>query len=1087
MLYNRTNEVTEPISDKKRKSNFLSGLFNTRSKKAIWCGSLSTLVFLSCVGTGFAEQIHEDKNKNGYGGALNITGTPATDDYVFNRNSAWSGGAVYVAPTGTFNFGTASFTGNKATYGGGGAIDNLGTIGPMIGSSFISNTAVNGGGAINNLGTMGVITEVSFDKNSGTMGGAIYNDGVNDKGIIGDITDSNFTDNKATGVDIGGGNVFGDNGGAIYITNGGKIGNITGSTFTGNTAGAGGAIYTTNYSTIGNIVNTAFTKNEAKSWGGAIYNYYTEIIGDITGSSFTENKAGADGGAIYNWGTIGKLNNVGFTKNNATTNGGAIFNASMGKIDSITESSFKENTAKAGAAIYNDRGKIGNLNTVTFEKNVSTGSGGAIYNIGTIGNLTNVTLSENEARDGGAIYHYSGTIGDFTGVIFEENSAVRSGGAIYTNTKIGTLSNVTFTGNTSGHAGGAIFSGGTIEGITKSLFTQNEATDHGGAIYNNFAEIKTITETDFTENKAGNGGAIYNNNKITMTDVNFIDNEATTFGGAIANYSELTIGAGVFSGNLASGVANSIYNDRGTLTINPGADEVLDMRDPMNGRNGTITKTGTGTWKLGGSNEFIYFESSSGRKSPEFIVSEGTLYLYKAGQVDNPNSIDPNAKVEKGDIILGGTDAAFVLESGATLLMGIDDEAHIISADKIDLQTGSKVGVDYDTAFVTSVNDKANDRHNVLVLDGADITNDSGMFDPTAGVLEFLEVSAYDYYNVAAEWNEDKDMLSLYIKDSSGAYNPDRGGSHAVKAPEAMAIHNPTTDIIMNRQKALFTDKEGMFGETKQLNRHFWGTPFYKFTNMDTNRGQAGYKVKMPGFAMGYDDNVSDKTFLGVAITAAWPDYDGGNVSADATDIRLALYGGTKLSKGWDLSYMAAYGWGDIDQDRYYGGYKYGADYDYDTLSLGIGIAKSFRRSETSVIRPYVHYEYLKVESDGYRESGSGEYGLKFDDKTTDLNRVRLGFDYIKEHSNTKGYWRAGLFWLNQTGDRTAKTRAQFGNDVNSRFMSYGVPEDENSLGVSIGYGTPIGKNSDFHLNYTGFYGSNSDSQEFSMTFTRRF
>ena len=258
---------------------------------------------------------------------------------------------------------------------------------------------------------------------------------------------------------------------------------------------------------------------------------------------------------------------------------------------------------------------------------------------------------------------------------------------------------------------------------------------------------------------------------------------------------------------------------------------------------------------------------------------------------------------------------------------------------------------------------------------------------------------------------------------------------------------------------------------------------------MDQQGSISGYNLKTPGFAIGYDDHISERQFLGVAVTVSYPDYNGGNATADGTDIRLAVYGGAKLNHNWDLSYMAGYGWGNLDQDRYYRGFGYNADYDYKTLSFAIGLAKQFKQTETSFVRPYVHYEYLKIDTDSYRENGAGGYALSMEDRTSDIDRVRVGFDYVKQSKETENkYWRAGLFWQGQYGDTTPKANAYFNaNPGDSRFISYAGAEDRNSLGVTIGWGTSISKNSDFHLSYTGLYGSNGDVQDFSMTFIRRF
>ena len=129
------------------------------------------------------------------------------------------------------------------------------------------------------------------------------------------------------------------------------------------------------------------------------------------------------------------------------------------------------------------------------------------------------------------------------------------------------------------------------------------------------------------------------------------------------------------------------------------------------------------------------------------------------------------------------------------------------------------------------------------------------------------------------------------------------------------------------------------------------------------------------------------------------------------------------------------------------------------------------------------------VDANSFRENGDGGFNLGMESKTSNIDRVRVGFDYVKESKeNENKYWKAGLFWMGQYGDKTPKANAYFLSDpINSRFVSYGCTDDRNSLGVTLGWGTPIGKNSDFHINYTGLYGSNSDTHDFSMTFVRKF
>ncbi len=264
------------------------------------------------------------------------------------------------------------------------------------------------------------------------------------------------------------------------------------------------------------------------------------------------------------------------------------------------------------------------------------------------------------------------TAGDGAGYIFSGNSATGGNGS-YAN-------------------GGAIYNNGTLT-LTNSDFTGNYATVpmgyvNGGAIYN--AGTLALTNADFTGNYASgnawvNGGAIYNSDTLTVNNADFTGNYALSggaaSGGAIYNQGTLTLNVttnerAVFTGNVevggGSALANSIYLSSGSsLAVNTDAGAVLDMRDPMRGDSYAttiaITKSGAGTWKLGGANEF----ASIGGGNTTFAVNAGTLYLYRAGEVDNANATyTPNATVDAGSISLAGLGSSFTLADGAVLAVG---------------------------------------------------------------------------------------------------------------------------------------------------------------------------------------------------------------------------------------------------------------------------------------------------------------------------------------------------------------------------------------------------------------------------------
>ncbi len=175
------------------------------------------------------------------------------------------------------------------------------------------------------------------------------------------------------GLTLTGGNVgnVGNGGRNRAIFNSGTV-TITGSTFSGNFAGAGGAIYNNGSGTL-----------------------------TVTGSTFANNNAGIVGGAIFNSGTV-----------------------------NIMGSTFSGNSADNGGAIYNDGGGMLTVTGSTFANNNTVNGGGAIINYGTL-TVTNSTFANNGANHGGAIYNNGGGTLTLTLSVAAGNSAPYGGPDIF--------------------------------------------------------------------------------------------------------------------------------------------------------------------------------------------------------------------------------------------------------------------------------------------------------------------------------------------------------------------------------------------------------------------------------------------------------------------------------------------------------------------------------------------------------------------------------------------------------------------------------------------------------------------------------
>ena len=262
------------------------------------------------------------------------------------------------------------------------------------------------------------------------------------------------------------------------------------------------------------------------------------------------------------------------------------------------------------------------------------------------------------------------------GTQFENNGGVAAPGAVQLagNGKFDG-SSLRFSGNTTTLSGAAFHQlGNSTATIQNSEFIANKSQS-GGAVFVEAGKF-TAGSTLFERNEAEFGGALaVSGGTVNLQDSNFLDNKASTSGGAIYYEalagSSLTLGAtngktSTFSGNKVGTEANSVTfsGTAANIQVITEGTGVLDMLDPMSGQAGSITKTGAGTWKLGGNSEF------SG--NTQFNVNGGKLALYEDATID----------------IASGT---FAIGVGGTLVAQGGNE---VTVQTISLANGATIGFD---------------------------------------------------------------------------------------------------------------------------------------------------------------------------------------------------------------------------------------------------------------------------------------------------------------------------------------------------------------------------------------------------------
>lgn len=222
--------------------------------------------------------------------------------------------------------------------------------------------------------------------------------------------------------------------------------------------------------------------------------------------------------------------------------------------------------------------------------------------------VRNCTFRNNVGVNGGGVGLSGSTSGvvnpSFTNCTFQGNTATGLGGGIYVVTLTASVANVALTNclfqnNTAFIATTALAKGGAIANapsgagsqvnmtVTNCSFVNNSSEEWGGAVYNLSKTSGVIAMTfnggTFSGNTGNSGSALHNwangsASTVTFNGTVFSGNSATSAGGAVRNYCDLTGGNGTvtfngcrFLGNTSSNFGGAVVNhsiNNGVATMN---------------------------------------------------------------------------------------------------------------------------------------------------------------------------------------------------------------------------------------------------------------------------------------------------------------------------------------------------------------------------------------------------------------------------------------------------------------------------------------------------------------------------------------
>lgn len=730
---------------------------------------------------------------------------------------------------------------------------------------------------------------------------------------------------------------------------------------------------------------------------------------------------------------------------------------------------------------------------------------------------------------GGVIGAYSGgnsggssTVNSISGSLFTNISVSSSGGSINgggvlgayadgsgSSSAIGSVNNSVFNG-IKVNAAGVLF-GGVIGAVSDNASVMGNIEN---SVFANISARSTYNEVYAGVLYAGglDSELVIKNSVFVDTLAQSNSSTASSYGGAIAvdtsyatanaNGHELTLEATggqttlfqnnrIISGTTSANATNSVYMGRvgvnysqadAVLNIKTAAGGLVDLRDPLavdlhssasTFNRFTMTVDGPGNFYWGGSNDFEVGAGSS------INLKNGSQTTLLAGfkNRDRQDNLTLN------------------LEDGSKLMVELTasaGDAPLLEASAVNIAPTATIGVNTKFTYSDAVVENNNGR-SVLKISADNLTG-----TPTLeGGIITVGVFNYQYdLSWVDQVNDPYGQYSATFKLLNGgggdggrkpSYNKEIAASQSTMAPGVLATYLPAGTLLHEHMSGFFRENHynqyayGDFSGSHSL----WLTPTYAHAKRDGNSRRLGYELDTYGATLGWDfrPDAVDNGVFGLAVSFFDQNYDGDRTDMDGKTVMLQGYGGFMLPEDFELMLNLGYGWADYDQKRRVRGQKLSSDYDANLFNIGLELARRFMIDECLSFRPFVGYDYMNVDVDGYREkNGDGTYNLRVNGYSQELHRFRagVGADWINDQGVKLG---AEVYYQGLAGDRKAETDIRFVNDPSgTKWVSLADPLEKNNFGLGLSASVPLDDNFSLGAGYKLGLGKHTTAHQGNLT-----
>ncbi len=717
-------------------------------------------------------------------------------------------------------------------------------------------------------------------------------------------TVNGVTNNYSSGYTLGTNGAFN----VLIVTNAGKA-NVTGGfSIVGNSAVSSnntvlvsgpGSIWSNAFFVF--IGNTGSFNQLIVNNGGKVFDSTGGSIGDSSGAN--NNSVTVTGaGSVWtnNSGSTLLVGNFGSGNNVTIANGGAVFNgaASSSVIGSNSTANNNWVTVTGSGSVWNNNnssvivGMSGSGNTLTIANS------GAVSGIaGTIGNYSGANNNSVIVTDAGSVW--SNTASVTVGKYGSGNYlAITNGGKVVNVNNDGSIgygssanSNaliVTGPGSVWNNISGSLYVGNSGSGNTLTIATSGSVVDgaYGYIGYNSGANNNSVTVTG--------SGSVWSNNSGVIVGSSGSGNTLTiTNGGMVTSY-----GGSVGDGSSANVVtvtgAGSVWSNRSDMTVgNGGSGNTLTITNGGmiisyggyigyggGGKSNVVTVTGTGSvWKIGLDGLWMGYYGANN----SLIITNGATVFSFGGYLGYYGGANSNSIIVTGaGSVWSNSSTLYVGDSGSGNCLLVANGGTVFSA-------GANIGIagPSNRVFVTGPGSVWNDSsylyvscsNNLTVANGGTVFSANGYIGANTGANS----NSVLVTGANSLWSNSSSLYVGYTGSTNNLTLTNGGMAYSAYGYIGYGTGAKSNSVLVTGAGSLWSNSSGLFvgngGSSNSLTIANGGTVYDAMGYIGSNAGANGNAVMVTGLGSLWSNSSS----LYVGLTGCFSQLtvaNGGTVSA---------------------------------------------------------------------------------------------------------------------------------------------------------------------------------------------------------------